>query len=343
MRALGITVLVLTSSLVFAEIRPNTDSQTLPQLFDSAALVLRGTVISVKKVKETEDVRSGRKIVLAGYAAEVQSERVYKGQLSGNALIVTFYRPEGTFCAVSFCESMDVGEYDLFFLSVADRENHLLNKHIGKFLISRLGTQKESSGFQALTADLVAGLQDPDETALLNSLDLIGSTQQQTFAAAVRPLLSSPDMTIGLAARLALLRLHQYADIYDLARYLESPSEQTTARELQERTYSHVGILREPGSIPFLLRSSESKDRRLRGEAIYALREIANPMSVPVFVNALDDPEQAIRYDAVLGLASVEHNWDLAPSFEKFQREEPKYVSAWKNWWEQEGKSRYQK
>lgn len=65
---------------------------------------------------------------------------------------------------------------------------------------------------------------------------------------------------------------------------------------------------------------------------------MASSDAVPVFIRVLDDRVETIRYDAVLGLAGAEQNWDLAPSFDAFAKNESMYIAAWKAWWSKSGK-----
>jgi HEAT repeat protein len=97
--------------------------------------------------------------------------------------------------------------------------------------------------------------------------------------------------------------------------------------------YDLISAIRDPARVPVLITFSHSQSDRLRESVIHALREIGNRTAEPVLVEALDDRVASIRYDAVLGLATVEGRWDLAPSVDTFAANEPKYVGAWKSWW----------
>jgi HEAT repeat protein len=84
---------------------------------------------------------------------------------------------------------------------------------------------------------------------------------------------------------------------------------------------------------------AQSQADDVRESAIHALRTVRSATAIPAFVRALDDRVQFVRYDAVLGLAEVEHNWALAPSVDAFKADEQKYITAWKSWWQTNGQS----
>lgn len=79
----------------------------------------------------------------------------------------------------------------------------------------------------------------------------------------------------------------------------------------------------------------------LRYATVYALRSIGNESSLPILVRALDDERSDTRFAAVHGLAVIAGKLDHAPAHRMFKKNEQKYLGFWKEWWREEGRSRY--
>jgi HEAT repeats len=91
------------------------------------------------------------------------------------------------------------------------------------------------------------------------------------------------------------------------------------------------------------LLSSQNLD--LRRAAAHALRGICDPSSARVLARALDNSDRDVQYDAMMGLAALEHfpTYRPAPARSLFNESPAKYLDAWKNWWTTTGKQKYSK
>jgi len=341
-RRLAIFVLgCCIAEMAVADVGPRQGSESIPELFNTAPLVVRGEVAAVRRIKTIDGEFNGRRTKVGVFNALVNVDRVYKGALSGESVPITFVRPEGTECTVSICETLSVGEYDLFFLAESDSSLRLLDKFFGRFPISRLGSEAEGSGIDRLRNDLIAGLLDTDESQSLANIELFGALEQVSSDEPLLRLLPSADILKRAAIYEALLRLHDYTMLPQTGEVFEKPDADARLRALQYRITYQISEVRSGAAVPALLLLSQSRSPVLRMSVIHALRHIADLQSAPVFIKALDDPEPLIRYDAVLGLATLQRDWDLAPSLEVFHQNEAKYIRAWKKWWTESGKAMY--
>ncbi len=68
----------------------------------------------------------------------------------------------------------------------------------------------------------------------------------------------------------------------------------------------------------------------MRRAAAHALREIRTDAAKGPLSAALNDSDQMVRYDAVLGLSEINGDFSHAPSVDLFKREERKYLSYWR-------------
>ena len=319
--------------LALAGATPIPGSESVPELFAAASVVFKGEIVSVVPVREIPVPGSDGSIRATEFAATARVDRIYKGPNSLETVRIVIARPKGTACNVSPCESLDVGEYDLFFLSGAGSDYHLLDLFFGKFPVSRRNATSKSAGLAALEADLTAALHDSDERLQLKAAQLLGAMGHLNSTEPLHELLSSHNPRLQVTAAAALLHLGDYSALEAAGRTLEMKTSDPQIVRLQFQISTWIEEIRTPSAVPVLIKLTQSQSDSLREAAIHALREIAHPTAVPVFVAALDDPVSSIRYDAVLGLASIEKNWDLAPSIDAFEAAESKYIGAWKSWW----------
>lgn len=332
-----VTALLALASALSATIVPRPGSENVPQLFASASLVFKGKVEAVTKSGMPEQNTNGQ-ATAERFTAAVRVDHVFKGELAVNETVyINFDRPTGTYCNVAPCISFAVDEYDLFFLTERNHSFELLDRYFGKFPVSMISAAAPVKGLAGLESDLAAGLSDSNERRLLTNIELLGAMQKIASTNPLKRLMNSPEPVIKAAALAALLHLHDYQYLSEARASMETTASDATLPMLQDRISLYVEDIRDPTTIPVLIYLAGSHSDLLRQAAIHALRETPSTQVVPLFVAALDDPVQLIRYDAVLGLATLEKNWDLAPSVDTFKHSESKYITAWKVWWAESG------
>jgi len=333
-----VAALLTLVSTTSATIVPSPGSENVSQLFASASLVFKGRVTAITRIGRLGPKPDEEVTTIDHFQATVFVDRVFKGELVQNETVyIDFDRPKGTYCNVAPCISFDVDEYDLFFLTKRNHGYALLGRYFGKFPVSRINDRALATGMIGLESNLVAGLSESDQKRLLTNIELLGAMQKISSTNPLQLLMNSQQPVIKAAALVALLRLGDYQYLSESRALMETPAEDTTLSILQDRISLYVEEVRDAKTIPDLIYLAGSRSDWLRQAAIHALREMSTTQAIPVFIAALDDPVQLIRYDAVLGLATLERNWDLAPSVETFGRSESKYISAWKAWWAENG------
>lgn len=330
-----VIAMLLTAAVMHATALPAREASSLPVLLDAATLVLTGEVASVDGGVEALGDWNGRRVPLATFTATAIIDRLYKGDINDPTVKLLYTRPTGVICNVSRCPDLVVGEYGLFFLHSLGNGYYSFDQLAGELPISRLKSSAHMPGAVGLESDLVAGLQEENETTLLTNIELLGALKDSK---AVPPLLDwlahNPNRPARASAYLSLLKLQHYSKLGEALAFAESftggtPSESRIASDVIDI----VSAVRDPAAVPALTAFSHSPSDRVRESVIHALREIGSLDAVPAFVAALDDPVQLIRYDAVLGLATVEKRWDQAPSIDTFAASESKYIGFWKSWW----------
>jgi len=328
------TVLLLTivvSSYSMGDVLP--DSIPVDRLFGAAVMVVRGEVKQVIAAEKRRAEWHGVPTVLTTYVVQVVPDKVYKGNPAA-AVRIAYVRPDDRLCAVSACIQLKVGDFDYFFLDVGEQGFELNDPHFGKFRASRRTESRGQTGLDALKSDFVAGLDDPDEAVRLAQVELIGDSARKTDAEQLLRLLPAADALSRATILYSLLQLGDYSTLTSMRDFLEVPSNVPAIERLRFLSLSQINAISDAKAVDALIGLTQSSADDVRESAIHALRTIQSPKAIPVFIRALDDRVQFVRYDAVLGLAEIEHNWALAPAVDAFEADERKYTAAWKSWWQ---------
>lgn len=90
--------------------------------------------------------------------------------------------------------------------------------------------------------------------------------------------------------------------------------------------------IRDPQAIPSLSRLLKARDARVWQSASAALRNMKAAAAIEPLVEALEDSDREVRYNAVIGLAEITGQYEWGPSVELFQREEQKFLTHWIEW-----------
>jgi len=332
-----ITVMLLAYAAATIHLR---GVESLSQLFSAASVVFTGEVTSVAQTGERTGVWYGEPVRLETFIAEVSVDREYKGPTNPASIAISFSRPSGTRCTVSKCETLQAGDDGLFFLKADNDGYHLLDPYVGRLPVSRLKSATAVSGIIGLESDIVAGFHDTDENRLLTNIELYGASEHAS-SPLFELLLTDRSDLVHAAANAALLKLGIHSRLKDAARVVELRTDDPRELLLQQEISSFISEIRDRAAVQVLLEFAHSRSDQLREAVVHALREMGSADAVPIFVQALDDHLDLIRYDAVLGLAAVEKNWQLAPSIDSFHEDESKYITAWKSWWLTTGRSLY--
>jgi HEAT repeat protein len=93
-------------------------------------------------------------------------------------------------------------------------------------------------------------------------------------------------------------------------------------------------------ALPALSELADSPLIAIKQGALEAIRAIKSKKSIPTLIKHLDDSDSMSRYIADISLSEI-LNMNYPPYIGLFQKDEGKYISTWKTWWEQEGRTIY--
>jgi hypothetical protein len=95
---------------------------------------------------------------------------------------------------------------------------------------------------------------------------------------------------------------------------------------------SMEGHLKSPDAVPTLAALLHSSEVAVRRAAASVLSDIATQATIaPLAKIALNDPDQNVRYYAVLGLATATETGE-APAMDRFQKNEAEMITRWRSW-----------
>lgn len=311
---------------------------------EKAPLVFRGRVLTVEP--DPAEKRIGLwvdgKPVNTNFVAKFQVDRIYRGELEGEA-VVHFSYAGGHGLNGHDCIDFRPAQSWLVFAVEKNSLLQLFDDCTGALGISsRLGVEVRPSDWLAqMEADFIAGLEDSDVESRIFSIQRLGGLQLASsrpalheviergkgieFGWAIYATLRTGDVTVlpllnGLLASGAK-KMPEGAIAYEL-RNVKDPSAVPDLLEIVEKTVSDyarfeallalVDNIKDPRVVPVLGPSLSSGDRQIRNIALSGLNTIANAEACSTTRHANESDEAA------------------------FERE----TASCKAWWEQVGKYR---
>lgn len=139
------------------------------------------------------------------------------------------------------------------------------------------------------------------------------------------------DATTRLAWVALALAAGQVDALSELNRLVASPAWPADGG-LQSVIVQSTSQLRDPAARSALAALIQGRSVELARAAAMALRQLRIRDAEPDLIRALDHADQAVRYQAVMGLAELEPSAGEAPSFAVYQADEARYLQRWKRW-----------
>ncbi|MCI0350332.1 MAG: HEAT repeat domain-containing protein [Acidobacteriales bacterium] len=324
--------------------RPPEGTEDIPKMMESATLVCKGEVTNAPEPLSSPDPPRFKVF------ATVRMERCFKGNPGERGIKVQM---DGAVSGVGPAFVLCTGDYRLFFLKLnpVDSTYALVNQWFGALEVSReLASQSAGNDpMQLLELDLKAGLRDRDPERVLDSIRMLGNMRKLRSTAELKALLPGSDLLVKTYVWQALLRLHDYSALPAIVKFFETqpemPQELLMPRDrmfyMQDQLVNEIGRI-SAEALPYLEKFAASDKRRLRAEALQALRQIKSPRSAPVFLRALDDRDSDNGFVAMQALFELAEGCDCdwVPSMEKFHKSPAFYSTKTREWWSAEGQQK---
>jgi hypothetical protein len=332
---ISIGLLVLATP-VHAGIVAVPGSRDLQGSFAKSDVVVRGRVASVQSEGTTGSYLRQTAFIIV--------DRTYKGDAQQTSVRASFDQPaDPNYCSVNPCLRLHEGDYRLFFLKRIDTSLWISaeDSPISVPSVKEAGS-RSSSPVASLVADMLVGATSPSRDDRVAALQILCDLRAPTEPTRLSALLPASDAEERGWILLTLLRSGRNEILPSVAAYLDVSSTDPRVRSVQAVLLGQLSSLRDRKAARLLERMSESRNQDVRARSVEALRNIADPESLPILIRRLDDSIQAIRYDALMGIGDIAARDDLRPSFEAFRKNELPYLAAAREWWSERQSSNAQ-
>lgn len=343
------TALLCSSALAYPG--PAAGTENIPKLVADSTLVCKGEVIEAPEVTPTRDPSPPHLTA----TARVQVDRCFKGDAPPSNVISVQFDGIVPMASAPYVV-LRRRDYRLLFLKPENDRNDkyvMVDEWFGQLSISRmLGTvpDGEIDPMRHLELDLKAGLLDADPDRVLDSIRMLGNMRHLQSNAELLALLDSHEPLVRTYVYEALLRLHDYTVLPAVEQWFatqpQAPRELFLPRDtllaMQARLAVEVGMIRDPSTLPTLLRLLHLPDSMIRMHVLDAVRAIHSPDSAPSLLEMLDDPNADNGFIAMQALIELAGGGviEWVPSWPDFRQRPSYYAARCREWWQARDKKR---
>lgn len=322
-------------------------------LVSKSDFICKGEVLQVDKIGESEERASDDNRLLGKIntkVAMVGIDRILKGNETEKTIKVEF---EEVFAGVILSRmTLQKGEYVLLFLKREGGRYKLTFKYYGKFRAKipvssgNMQIKAEGSNPSALVQqELLNSLKSKVPNVILPSLIGLEGLKSKAAIMHIENLLDFNDVAVKGQALSTLIKLGSIDHIAEAISYIdEQPTTKKQGRYKVEIILS-LEKVRDANAVPELHALLKHQNALVRREVAASLRSIKDRSSIPFLIEALDDLQEEVRIQAVMGLTEMDIVDMRSKYWENPAAEEEKwierYISLWKAWWQEEGKEKF--
>jgi hypothetical protein len=309
-----------------------------------SALVCKGEVVEAAEVTVVSDPRPPHRTA----TAIVHVDRCFKGERPASEVVPVLFDnilpPGGGPYVV-----LRKGDYSLFFLKPEEDRYVLVDDWFGQLSISRqLGATPfgDAAPMHRLEVDLKAGLNDQDHERVLDSIRMLGNMRNLRSKEELVSLLDSQDPLVRTYVFEAMLRLHDYSVLPAVEQWLtaqpQPPPSLILPRdalfEMQGRLVGEISMIRDPSTLPILLRLLRLPSPFARQGILQAVRAINSPQAAPSLLKMLDDSYADNAFIAMQALIELAGGGaiDWVPPLPVFRENPTYYAARCREWWQAE-------
>lgn len=300
----------------------------LAKLEGDSDVVVLGQVLSVVGQGASRlDLGSGP-IEAVDYDAALRIDYVLKGGAKSQTLTLRFSIPNMPLGL----QAVTSGQYGIFFLT--NSQNRLRFTDPMYPCLPAINRPKAPAGSVIDQVTVIVG--ESLESGLLSvsdrykALDALSGLQTPLAHNVLRHALTSTSIEVRLDVARSLVAHDDIAGLELVEHALNNPSGLTT--ETFSNLAGSLAGLRNPESVPALRRLLTLSDQRITRAAVVALRQSHSSSALQPLSSQLGNPEQQVRYYAVVGLGEITGQDEWTPSYNEFTAHESKYVEHWREW-----------
>jgi HEAT repeat protein len=162
----------------------------------------------------------------------------------------------------------------------------------------------------------------------IEAVRALSSVKTEAASSALRAAAQDQNTSLRLEAAAALLRRNDISPLDMVVELLLQPSQNIDQSARGDVVFA-LDTIKDPLAIPALSRLLSEGDVEVRRRASAALRHSGSKQAIGALAKALDDTDQAVRYNAVTGLAEITQETNGMPSIEAFKKNETPYLTHW--------------
>lgn len=341
-------------------------SRGLEELCRNAELIVVGQIGEIDDISQSDMQFGNQSMRVHHLRAHMVVEQVLKGEADSSQLLINFIQTQEF---VGY-HRLPPQSYQVVFLKRATSDWELADPFYPSFRavpetelkdVPRITPKDTARGnvglpekdakndvFMSVTKVLAAALDSNlvSDNERYQLIWVLGQIFNTTSSAALRRAAGSANLSVRVCALGELLRRNEVTVLPEAVSLISSPD---TPREfnpgchLQNITSGIANGVRHPWAVPYLAELLKLNDVHARRAATAALRrigaeelntkpDVAMERVVPLLAQALEDADQEVRYDAVVGLARITKSKGWAPLREEFRQDEDKYTAHWREW-----------
>lgn len=313
-------------------------------LIDLAKLVRNSDVIAVGQVTKVSDegeasAQTQEQNSQCGpvhqVVASLRLDRVLSGQTNGSDISVRFLVPESQNGGAT-SGGIEVGKRGVFFLSMnSTPEGYSFADPYYPMVVAAADAPPVGAGstlFDQVVAEVTHVLISPgaSQSERVEAIRALEFVKTRTAIIALRRAAKDSNTMLRLHAMAALLRHNDTTMLDEVVDTLLNPPPDVPKNLVDGLGYSIRAGIKDPQAVPALVRLLESPEAEKRRIAITTLGQTRSQAATASLTKALDDPDQEVRYNAVVGLAQVTGETDGMPSLEFFKQNEQRYLTHWR-------------
>lgn len=326
-----LSIVPLGSSPARATLVPQFDLGTL---INNSETIVVGRTVSVGQGQRTTIRVQNEDVQVLAMTAEVAVREVLKGNVAGPNLMLHFFVPLTT----NGFPGIPADQFGIFFLRGGPRTWSLADPY-HPYLPSVPGaTVSHGSPVERVISELAHCIRSADASSQTKreAVESLGTLTTVEATAALEAVANGRDIAPRALAIASLLGQGR-------AEWIEPASEILVAGLQGLEPYAVWRLcgaiesielrLRDPKPIPALARLLHVSDVTVRRAAAAALRGTRNTAAIGPLIEALQDNNRDVQYQALMGLAEttgVTGEW--APAVGPYQQDPDRYVNHWREW-----------
>lgn len=321
------SLVILLLSCVAAEAGP-VPALNLRELVNDSDLIVVGQVTAVLERERTSIDVGGQPTAATRMAATLRPDRTLKGQANESMIYLEFVLSDfGSF------KPIQARQFGIFFLKKRPQGFAVTSPYYPFLVAGRRQPASAGDVLERVVAEFagVIRLSSMRRAARTEAIEVLSHVRSDVASEALRHAVADPDLSIRIRANAALLWQNDISAMSGAVDLLLNPPP-GAEQYLLERLAASIEGVKDPRAIASLNRLKGARQSSVRRATAAALRGTGTEATIQPLLSLLNDRDQGVRYQAVLGLAEITGQNDWAPAIDLFQRDEQTYLEHWRSW-----------